>query len=367
MNPVTRSGNWKLWVGAGAAMILCAAAIGLSWGQFRRAELAADRFRDRRAQWLDLAGAAPFPDDGNLTAILGDIECLHERRARLRKTFATSAEADDRGVDVAAFKAELDRTIWALNRSARSRGVTLPVHPGGEFAFSFDLERRRFDIPTNAIPFLTRQLRDLSHVCGALIEARVHRLKRVARAPALATDDPSVRAEELTPRRTGTNELTGTIAIPYVVEFNAYSAELGETLNRLRLSPGVYIVKSVALRPENPENPAPSIQTFHHDAASAVARPVPGTRAIASHVGARQGLRGIGVGIGIARPTVGRVGSRGFGLDPRDRALPGHRRARTVRRVREESTTILGSNLLNIQMLIDAIHPWPADDPPVLH
>lgn len=366
MNPVTRSGNWKLWVGAGAAMILCAAAIGLSWGQFRQAELAADRFRDRRAQWLDLAGAAPFPNDGNLTAILGDIERLHERRARLRQTFETSAKADDCGVDVAAFKAELDRTIWALNRSAKSRGVALPVHPGGDFAFSFDLERRRFDIPTNAIPFLTRQLRDLSHVCGALIQARVHRLKRVARAPALATDDPSVRAEELTPRRTGTNELTGTIAIPYVVEFNTYSAELGETLNRLRLSPGVYIVKSVALRPENPENPAPPILTFHHDAASAVARPIPGTRAIASHVvGVRNGLRGIG--IGVARPAVGRVGSRGAGQDPRYRALPGHRRARTVRRVREETATILGSNMLNIQMLIDAIHPWPAEDPPVSH
>jgi hypothetical protein len=139
----------------------------------------------------------------------------------------------------------LDTTLYELRDKAQQTSVLLPSKT---YAFSFSAQKDKFNFADGSFPALSEQLAEVRAICTILFEAKINRLINVRRTR-VTTDDPPGSSDYLE-LRAEPNELTGTLASPYQIEFQSFSPELASVLESFYKSTNGFLVKAIQVEPE---------------------------------------------------------------------------------------------------------------------
>jgi len=207
---------------------------------------AADRAREElsseNTKWNDLVERKPAaPNDENIKAAHAQQEQLAKFRESTRPLFAV--QPLPAGLDDAAFKNLLDRTVDSLEKLAERNSVRLPKPTEGKFAFTFEPQKKQLEFSSKTLVPLTVQLMDVSDLCSVLFSAKIHALESIRRTT-VGTNDVNPPSNYMT-KKVSTNSITGAAIYPYELTFNCFSAELAGVLSGLINAGPVYVVKSI--------------------------------------------------------------------------------------------------------------------------
>jgi len=133
------------------------------------------------------------------------------------------------------FRAMLDRTIYDLQRTAESLGITLPEK---DYWFTFAPQKQAVEFKNPEM--LTYQLMEVKDLTEIMYQAKVHDVKRIKRVPASSDDN---NQNDFIDKKASTNDFV--IVTPYELTFQGFSTELARVLEGLINAKNTFIVKSV--------------------------------------------------------------------------------------------------------------------------
>jgi hypothetical protein len=133
------------------------------------------------------------------------------------------------------FRAMLDRTIYDLQKSAETLGITLPEK---DYWFTFAPEKQAVEFKNAEM--LTYQLMEVKDLTDIMYNAKIHDLKRIKRIPASSDDN---NQSDFIDKKASTNDVT--IVTPYELTFQGFSTELARVLEGLVNAKNCFIVRSV--------------------------------------------------------------------------------------------------------------------------
>lgn len=137
------------------------------------------------------------------------------------------------------FKSEMVNVIAELQDKAAENAVALPS-PRYSFTFEAQLPVTRF--PSNSIPLLAEQLREIKELCSILIDSQIHAIESLKRVR-VYNEEP-VGSEHYISNKAISQEGELTIT-PYEVVFRGFTRELGQVLTRLQSSPIFFSVRAI--------------------------------------------------------------------------------------------------------------------------
>ena len=289
------------------------------------------QLEEKKAGLQKLYNAVPFPSTNNIAIARDDLKRV---QAAVRKTKEYFTPLPYEKVTGQAFKTLLDTTLYELRDKAQQTSVLLPSKT---YAFSFSAQKDKFNFADGSFPALSEQLAEVRAICTILFESKINRLVNVRRTR-VTTDDPPGSSDYLE-LRADPNDLTGTLANPYQIEFRSFSPELASVLESFYKSTNGFLVKAIQVEPETepggvggpgPTGAAPS-------APASVTQPPPQPRVPPP---------------GVAPPRVPPAGAPPAQPGPAIARPPG-----AVAPASEGIKTVLNEKLLKITFLIDVIRP----------
>ncbi len=142
------------------------------------------------------------------------------------------------------FYSALRSTILQLQKDAANSGVTL-TQPG--YYFSFEAEKRLFNLAPGSLGPLTVQLGEVKAICDVLFRAKINSLDNLQRERG-ASDEQGLQSDYLEPSLLPvTNDLA--VLTPYVVQFHCFSAEVAGVLSGFGNDRHGFIVKAINVEP----------------------------------------------------------------------------------------------------------------------
>ena len=294
------------------------------------------QLEEKKAGLQKLYNAVPFPSTNNIAIARDDLKRV---QAAVRKTKEYFTPLPYEKVTGQAFKTLLDTTLYELRDKAQQTSVLLPSKT---YAFSFSAQKDKFNFADGSFPALSEQLAEVRAICTILFEAKINRLINVRRTR-VTPDDPPGSSDYLE-LRAEPNELTGTLANPYQIEFRSFSPELASVLESFYKSTNGFLVKAIQVEPETepggvggpvPTGAAPS-------APASVTPPPPQPRVLPPGVAPP----------GVAPPRVPPAVAPPAQPGPAIAKPPG-----AVAPAAEGIKTVLNEKLLKITFLIDVIRP----------
>ena len=172
----------------------------------------------------------------NIELAKDEVQRLQAFLEQVRMKFGTSNVPTN--ISNREFRALLDNTIYDLQRTAESLGITLPQK---DYWFTFAPQRTAVEF--KSIDMLTHQLLDVKELCEILYQAKVQDLKGIRRVPASSEDNNA--QDFMTDKKATTNEVA--IVTPYELKFQGFSSELARVLDRLVQAKRCFVVRSVAV------------------------------------------------------------------------------------------------------------------------
>ncbi len=219
-----------LWIKRNLFLALCGlvalGALGFGgfylWTNVSENKKVENQLEEKKAALQKLYNAVPFPSTNNIAIARDDLKRV---QAAVRKTKEYFTPLPYEKVTGQAFKTLLDTTLYELRDKAQQTSVLLPSKT---YAFSFSAQKDKFIFAEGSFPALSEQLAEVRAICTILFEAKINRLINVRRTR-VTTDDPPGSSDYLE-LRAESNELTGTLATPYQIEFQSFSPELALVL-----------------------------------------------------------------------------------------------------------------------------------------
>ncbi len=199
------------------------------------------QLEEKKAGLQKLYNADPFPSTNNIASARDE---LKKAQAAMRKIKEYFTPLPYEKVTGQAFKTLLDTTLYELRDKAQQTSVLLPSKT---YAFSFSAQKDKFIFAEGSFPALSEQLAEVRAICTILFEAKINRLINVRRTR-VTTDDPPGSSDYLE-LRAESNELTGTLASPYQIEFQSFSPELASVLGSFYKSTNGFLVKAIQVEP----------------------------------------------------------------------------------------------------------------------
>src|SRR4051812_8643487 len=135
------------------------------------------------------------------------------------------------------FRAMLDRTIYDLQKSAETLGITLPEK---DYWFTFAPEKQAVEFKNAEM--LTYQLMDVKDLTDIMYNAKIHDLKRIKRIPASSDDN---NQNDFIDKKATTNDVA--IVTPYELTFQGFSTELARVMEGLVNSKNCFVIRSVVV------------------------------------------------------------------------------------------------------------------------
>ncbi len=199
------------------------------------------QLEEKKATLQKLYNADPFPSASNIAFARDDLKKVQAGMRKTRDYFTPLPYEKVTGQD---FKTLLDTTLYELREKANQTSVQLPSKI---YAFSFSAQKDKFVFATGSFPTLSEQLAEVRAICTILFDAKINRLINVRRSR-VTTDDPPGSNDYLE-LRPEDNDLTGTRASPYQVEFQSFSPELAVVLGTFCKSTNGFLVKAIQVEP----------------------------------------------------------------------------------------------------------------------
>src|SRR6266852_266954 len=196
---------------------------------------------EKKAALQKLYDANPFPSTNNIAFARDELKRV---QSAMRKTKDYFTPLPYEKVTGQAFKTLLDNTLYELRDKAQQTSVLLPSKT---YAFSFSAQKDKFIFADGSFPALSEQLAEVRAICSILFEAKINRLINLRRTR-VTTDDPPGSGDYLE-LRAEPNELTGTLASPYQIEFHSFSPELASVLESFYKSTNGFLVKAIQVEP----------------------------------------------------------------------------------------------------------------------
>lgn len=248
------------------------------------AEAASGELEAKKNEYDTLVKREPYPNAKNIELAKAEQVRVAELKAQSLATFSqypAFASLDD-----ASFKALLSRTTADLERSAERKGVKLPSGSSSsgsgasKYSFTFDTQRRELRLAPNTLQPLALALTEIRDFSEILFNSKIHSLVSIKRT-AIGTNE-TAGSGDLLSKKVGTNTVIGAGIHPYEVQFQCFSSELGDVLNRLVAAPNAYVLKTL-----NVERPSAD---GSDTAEAAPANPAAGMMALMSRYGLRPGM-----------------------------------------------------------------------------
>ncbi len=290
-----------------------------------------NQLEEKKAVLQKLYNAVPFPSTNNIAIARDDLKRV---QAAVRKTKEYFTPLPYEKVTGQAFKTLLDTTLYELRDKALQTSVLLPSKT---YAFSFSAQKDKFNFADGSFPALSEQLAEVRAICTILFEAKINRLINVRRTR-VTTDDPPGSSDYLE-LRVEPNDLTGTLASPYQIEFRSFSPELASVLESFYKSTNGFLVKAIQVEPETEPVGvvAPGTTGAPPSAPAGVTQPPPQPRVPPP---------------GVPIPRMPPAGAPPAQPGPAIAKPPG-----AVAPASEGIKTVLNEKLLKITFLIDVIRP----------
>ncbi len=290
-----------------------------------------NQLEEKKAVLQKLYNAVPFPSTNNIAIARDDLKRV---QAAVRKTKEYFTPLPYEKVTGQAFKTLLDTTLYELRDKALQTSVLLPSKT---YAFSFSAQKDKFNFADGSFPALSEQLAEVRAICTILFEAKINRLINVRRTR-VTTDDPPGSSDYLE-LRVEPNDLTGTLASPYQIEFRSFSPELASVLESFYKSTNGFLVKAIQVEPETEPAGvvAPATTGAAPSAPAGVTQPPPQPRVPPP---------------GVPIPRMPPAGAPPAQPGPAIAKPPG-----AVAPASEGIKTVLNEKLLKITFLIDVIRP----------
>ena len=191
-------------------------------------------------EWKGLAGHSPALTDENIAAASGEAERLKQVSTQVAPLLVTTPESPLQPVE---YKTLLENTINELTKRAETLGIDLRPR----YSFTFTAQRAMVEFPTNSIPPLTTQLKEVKEICRILFDSKVHSLDTLKRVKAYPTEEAAGAEDYLRDKIVVTNAV-GAVITPYQVAFKGFSSELTSVLEGFQTSPVFFVVKTVESR-----------------------------------------------------------------------------------------------------------------------
>ena len=290
-----------------------------------------NQLEEKKAVLQKLYNAVPFPSTNNIAIARDDLKRV---QAAVRKTKEYFTPLPYEKVTGQAFKTLLDTTLYELRDKAQQTSVLLPSKT---YAFSFSAQKDKFNFADGSFPALSEQLAEVRAICTILFDSKINRLINVRRTR-VTTDDPPGSSDYLE-LRVEPNDLTGTLASPYQIEFRSFSPELASVLESFYKSTNGFLVKAIQVEPETEPVGvvAPGTTGAPPSAPAGVTQPPPQPRVPPP---------------GVPIPRMPPAGAPPAQPGPAIAKPPG-----AVAPASEGIKTVLNEKLLKITFLIDVIRP----------
>lgn len=248
------------------------------------AEAANGELEAKKNEYDTLVKREPYPNAKNIDLAKEEQARFSDLKSKALATFSqypTFPPLDD-----ATFKALLTRTIADLERSAERKGVKLPTAsdsgPGSttKYNFTFNAQRRELRLPPNTLQPLALALTDIREFSEILFSSKIHSLQYIKRSP-IGTNE-SVGSGDILSKKVGTNTVIGASIHPYEAQFQCFSSELGEVLNRFVGASNAYVLKTLNVDRASADG--------SDTAEAAPVNPAAGMMAMMSRYGLRPGM-----------------------------------------------------------------------------
>jgi hypothetical protein len=247
------------------------------------AEAANGELEAKKNEYDTLVKREPYPNTKNIDLAKEEQARFTELKSKALATF--SQYPTFQTLDDATFKALLTRTIAELERSAERKGIKLPSASdsgsagSSKYNFTFSAQRRELRLPPNTLQPLALALTDIREFSEILFASKIHSLLHIKR-PAIGTNE-IVGSGDILSKKVGTNTVIGAGIHPYEVQFQCFSSELGEVLNRFVGASNAYVLKTL-----NVDRSSDGSDT----AEAAPVNPAAGMMAMMSRYGLRPGM-----------------------------------------------------------------------------
>lgn len=184
-----------------------------------------------------------YPSTKNIDIYKAEQAKVLQFKTNALATFAYYPKFEN--LDDASFKAMLVRTIADLEDEAERKGVKLPAgtSSGSKYNFTFDTQRRELRLAPNTLEPLAVSLNEIQDICQVLFSSKIHSLISLKRS-AIGTNETPGSAELLS-KKASTNSVIGAGIHPFEVQFQCFSAELGNVLAGFSASSNAYVLKTV--------------------------------------------------------------------------------------------------------------------------
>lgn len=211
------------------------------------ADAANGELEAKKNEYDTLVKREPYPNAKNIDQAKAEQARVTELKTQSLATFSQYPVFPT--LDDASFKAMLTRTISDLERSAERRGVKLPSGSStassgsSKYNFTFDTQRRELRLAPNTLQPLALALTDVREFSEILFSSKIHSLVSIKRT-AIGTNE-TAGSGDLLSKKVGTNTVIGAGIHPYEVQFQCFSSELAEVLNRFVAAPNAYVLKTL--------------------------------------------------------------------------------------------------------------------------
>ncbi len=248
------------------------------------AEAANGELEAKKNEYDTLVKREPYPNTKNIELAKEEQARFNELKAKSLATFSQYPTFP--ALDDATFKALLTRTIGDLERSAERKGVKLPSGTDAssgastKYNFTFSAQRRELRLPPSTLQPLALALTDIREFSEILFASKIHSLLYIKR-PAIGTNE-TVGSGDILSKKVGTNTVIAAGIHPYEVQFQCFSSELGDVLNRFVGASNAYVLKTL-----NVDRPSAD---GSDTAEAAPANPAAGMMAMMSRYGLRPGM-----------------------------------------------------------------------------
>jgi hypothetical protein len=228
--------NLGLVIGGVVALALLGLAAFYLWTKIQEDAAVTDQLEAQTTQFQQLLSRPYLPEGpkvNNIEFAKDENKRLLQFLQQVRVKFGVREVPTN--ITAREFRAMLDRTIYDLQKTADSLGITLPEK---DYWFTFAPEKQAVEFK-NAVT-LTYELMDIKDLCDIMFNAKVHEISRIKRVPASSDDN---NQNDFIDKKATTNEWA--IVTPYEATFQGFSTELARVMEGLVNAKHCFIVKSV--------------------------------------------------------------------------------------------------------------------------
>ena len=239
--------NLGLVIGGVVALALMGLAGFYLWAKMQADAEVTAQLEEQTQQFQQLLSRPYLPKGpkvDNIEFAKSENKRLEEHLQLVRSKFGTRDVPTN--ITAREFRAMLDRTIYDLQKTAESLGITLPEK---DYWFTFAPQKQAVEFKNAEM--LTYELMDVKDLCEIMYTAKIHDLKRIKRVPASSEDN---NPTDFIEKKASTNEFA--IVTPYEITFQGFSTELGKVLDGLINAKHCFIVKSLAASKAPADEPA---------------------------------------------------------------------------------------------------------------